>query len=133
MVRIRVATDRPYDVVIGRGLAAELVEAVHGSSKVAIIHPPTLAGIAESTKDFLNESGVDAHRVEIPDAEDGKSLAVAGFCWDVLGTIGLDRLGTVVALGGGAVTDVGGFVAGTWLRGVRLVNVPTTLLGMVDA
>ena len=52
-------------------------------------------------------------------AEDGKALSVAGFYWEVLGRIGLDRQGTIVALGGGAVTDVGGFVAGTWLRGVR--------------
>lgn len=132
-VRIRVATDRPYDVVVGRGLLGELVDVVHGSSTVAVIHPPTLAQAAEATRAELAAAGIDAHRVEIPDAEDGKALAVAGFCWDVLGRIGLDRAGTIVALGGGAVTDLGGFVAGTWLRGVRLVNVPTTLLGMVDA
>ena len=76
---------------------------------------------------------MDAHRIEVPDAEDGKSLAVAGFCWEVLGRIGLDRTGTVVSLGGGAVTDLAGFVAATWMRGVRVVHVPTTLLAMVDA
>ena len=132
-VRIRVATDRPYDVVIGKGLLDELVEAVKGSSKVAIIHQPTLAATAEATRDELVAAGIEAHRVEVPDAEDGKALSVAAFCWEVLGRMGLDRQGTVVALGGGAVTDLGGFVAGTWMRGVRLVNVPTTLLGMVDA
>src|SRR5881275_490270 len=131
--RIRVATGRPYDVVIGRGLGGELVDAVRDSSKIAIIHPPTLASAAEATRDELVAAGVDAHRIEIPDAEDGKALSVAGFCWEVLGRISLDRRGTILALGGGAVTDLGGFVAGTWLRGVRLVNVPTTLLGMVDA
>ncbi|CRK58075.1 3-dehydroquinate synthase [Alloactinosynnema sp. L-07] len=132
-VRIRVATDKPYDVVIGKGLLDELVEAVQGSSKVAIIHQPTLAATAEATRDELAAAGIDAHRVEIPDAEDGKALSVAAFCWEVLGRIGLDRQGTVVALGGGAVTDLAGFVAATWMRGVKLVNVPTTLLGMVDA
>jgi 3-dehydroquinate synthase len=132
-VRIHVATERPYDVVIGRGLRGELIEAVREASKVAIVHPPTLAAMAEATRDDLVAAGVDAHRIEIPDAEAGKALAVAGFCWEVLGRIGLDRTGVIVALGGGAVTDLGGFVAGTWLRGVRLVNVPTTLLGMVDA
>jgi 3-dehydroquinate synthase len=132
-VRIRVATDRPYEVVIGRGLRAELIDAVRESSKIAIIHPPTLANSAEAVRDELIAEGVDAHRIEIPDAEDGKAFSVAGFCWEVLGRIGLDRQGTIIALGGGAVTDLGGFVAGTWLRGVRLVNVPTTLLGMVDA
>jgi 3-dehydroquinate synthase len=131
--RIRVTTGHPYDVVVGRGLLGELVDAVRDASTVAVIHPPTLAATAESTREELVAAGVDAHRVEIPDAEDGKALSVAGFCWEVLGRIGLDRAGTVVALGGGAVTDLAGFVAGTWMRGVRLVNVPTTLLGMVDA
>jgi 3-dehydroquinate synthase len=132
-VRINVATERPYDVIIGRGLRAELVDAVRGASKVAIVHPPTLAVAAEELRDEILAEGMDAHRIEIPDAEDGKALSVAGFCWEVLGRIGLDRQGVIVAFGGGAVTDLGGFVAGTWLRGVRLVNVPTTLLGMVDA
>ncbi|HEU5472826.1 MAG TPA: 3-dehydroquinate synthase [Actinophytocola sp.] len=132
-VRIHAATDRPYDVVVGRGLRAELIDTVRESSRVAIIHQPTLAGVAETLRDDLVGAGVDAHRIEIPDAEDGKALSVAGFCWEVLGRIGLDRLGSIVAVGGGATTDLGGFVAGTWLRGVRLVNVPTTLLGMVDA
>src|SRR5205823_10477841 len=86
-----------------------------------------------AARDEIKAAGVDTHTIEIPDAEDGKALTVAGFCWDVLGRIGLDRQGVVVGLGGGAVTDVAGFVAATWLRGVKLVNVPTTLLGMVDA
>lgn len=132
-VRIQVKTGRPYEVTVGRGLLGELTEALRDASRVALIHPPTLAATAEATREELTGAGLDAHRVEIPDAEDGKALEVAGFCWDVLGRIGLDRRGVVVGLGGGAVTDVAGFVAGTWMRGVRLVNVPTTLLGMVDA
>lgn len=131
--RIRVATDRPYDVVIGRGLTDELVDIVSSSPRVAIVHPPTIVATAEAIRQRLHAAGVDTHLVAIPDAEAGKALAVAGFCWDALASMGLDRGGTVVALGGGAVTDLGGFVAATWMRGVRLVNVPTTLLGMVDA
>ncbi|NIH88524.1 3-dehydroquinate synthase [Amycolatopsis granulosa] len=132
-VRIEVRTARPYPVIIGRGLLGELTEAVKDASGVAIIHQPTLAATAEAVRDELIAAGLDAHRVEIPDAEDGKDLSVAGFCWEVLGRIGLDRQGVVVGLGGGAVTDLAGFVAATWMRGVRLVNVPSTLLGMVDA
>jgi 3-dehydroquinate synthase len=140
-VRIAVTTQQPYEVIVGRGLLGDLVEQVQEASKVAIIHPPTLAKTAETARDEIKAAGVDAHTVEIPDAEDGKALNVAGFCWDVLGRIGLDRQGIVVldrqgivvGLGGGAVTDLAGFVAATWLRGVKLVNVPTTLLGMVDA
>ncbi|MBP2472916.1 3-dehydroquinate synthase [Crossiella equi] len=132
-VKIRVRSAAPYDVTVGRGLLGELVETLRGVAKAAIIHQPTLAETAEAVRDELAAAGVDAHRVEIPDAEDGKALGVAAFCWEVLGKIGLDRQGVVIGLGGGAVTDLAGFVAGTWMRGVRVVHVPTTLLGMVDA
>ena len=132
-VRIRVNAQQPYDVVVGRGLLGELVDFLRGASTVALVHQPTITATVEAVREELSEAGVDAHRVEIPDAEDGKSLAVAGFCWEVLGKIGMDRSGVVVSFGGGAVTDVAGFVAGTWMRGVRVVHVPTTLLGMVDA
>ena len=132
-VRVKVATDRPYDVVIGREIGDEVVAAVAGSPKVAIVHPPTLVGRAGETRQRLRDAGVDTELVPVPDAEAGKTLAVAGQCWDALAAMGMDRGGTVVALGGGAVTDLGGYVAASWMRGVRLVNVPTTLLGMVDA
>ncbi len=131
-MRIRVATAQPYDVIVGRGLAAELLDAI-GTGTVAIVHQPTVVDWAEALRGALESAGADARRIEVPDAEDGKSLAVVGFCWHALGEIGLDRTGTVVALGGGAVTDLAGFVAATWLRGVRVVQVPTTLLAMVDA
>jgi 3-dehydroquinate synthase len=130
--RIRVATAQPYEVVVGRYLRGELLDVVGGGT-VAIVHQPTLIGPAEELRSALELTGADAYRIEVPDAEDSKKLAVAGFCWDVLGKIGLDRTGTVVGFGGGAVTDLAGFVAATWLRGVRLVLVPTTLLAMVDA
>jgi 3-dehydroquinate synthase len=132
-VRIRVATERPYEVVVGRDLGDELVAQVTGAPKVAVIHPPTLTTGAAAVRRRLRDAGVDAHLIEIPDAEEGKTLQVAGRCWDALAAMGMDRGGTVVAYGGGAVTDLGGFVAASWMRGVRLVNVPTTLLGMVDA
>jgi 3-dehydroquinate synthase len=132
-VRIKVATDRPYDVIVGRELGDEVVAAVAGSPTVAIVHPPTLVRNAEELRQRLLDNGFDTHLVPIPDAEAGKTLAVVGQCWDALAAMGMDRGGSVVALGGGAVTDLGGFVAASWMRGVRLVNVPTTLLGMVDA
>jgi 3-dehydroquinate synthase len=131
-LRIRVATAQPYDVIVGRYLRGELVDAVGGGA-VAIVHQPTLTESTESLRSALEFNGAGAYRIEVPDAEDGKTLSVAGFCWDVLGNVGLDRTGTVVGLGGGAVTDLAGFVAANWLRGVRVVQVPTTLLAMVDA
>ncbi|SEL45072.1 3-dehydroquinate synthase [Rhodococcus maanshanensis] len=132
-VRVEVKTASPYPVIIGRGLLGELVDELIGTRTVAIFHQPPLAQTAEAVRAALAAKGIDAHRVEIPDAEDGKDLAVAGFCWEVLGRIGLTRSDAVVSLGGGAATDLAGFVAATWMRGVRIVHVPTTLLAMVDA
>lgn len=69
----------------------------------------------------------------IPDAEPGKTITVANGIWERLGNEGFTRSDAVVGLGGGAATDLAGFVAATWMRGVRYVNCPTSLLAMVDA
>jgi 3-dehydroquinate synthase len=132
-VTVRVAVDPPYPVVIGTGLLDELDELLATRHRVAILHQPVLAQTAETIRGRLAGQGVDAHRIEIPDAEAGKDLPVVGFIWDVLGRIGIGRKDALVSLGGGAATDVAGFAAATWLRGVSIVHMPTTLLGMVDA
>jgi 3-dehydroquinate synthase len=131
--RIQVNGPRPYDVVVGRGLLGELPPLLEGASRVAILHPPTLRATAEAVRDDLSAAGFDAHVIEIPDGEDAKTLQVAGFCWDVLGQVGFTRSDAIVGLGGGATTDLAGWVAAAWLRGVRVVQIPTTLAGMVDA
>ncbi|MDT4945516.1 MAG: 3-dehydroquinate synthase [Pseudonocardiales bacterium] len=131
--RITVGGAAPYDVLIGRGLLGELPPLLGSATRVAIIHPPTLAVTAEAARDDLIAQGLDAHALEVPDGEDAKTLQVAGFCWDVLGQVGFTRSDAVVGLGGGATTDLAGWVAAAWLRGVRVVQVPTTLAGMVDA
>jgi 3-dehydroquinate synthase len=134
-VTIEVASPSPYPVVIGRGASDRLPGTVAGlgAGRALVIHQPSLADEAEAARAGLAAAGVDAHRVEVPDAEDGKALGVAGFCWEVCGRVGLTRQDVVVSLGGGAATDLAGFVAATWMRGVRVVHVPTTLLAMVDA
>ncbi len=132
-VTVEVATDPPYPVVIGTGLLGELAELLAGRHRVAILHQPTLAVTAEAIRTRLSDNGIEAHRVEIPDAEDGKDMRVLAFIYDVLGRIGVGRKDALVSLGGGAATDVAGFAAATWLRGISIVHVPTTLLAMVDA
>ncbi|OJZ74994.1 3-dehydroquinate synthase [Mycobacterium paraffinicum] len=132
-VTVEVAVDPPYPVVIGTDLGDQLVELLCDRHRVAVVHQPVLAHTAEAIRSRLADKGVDAHRIEIPDAEAGKDLPVVGFLWEVLGRIGIDRKDAVVSLGGGAATDVAGFAAATWLRGVDIVHIPTTLLGMVDA
>jgi 3-dehydroquinate synthase len=137
--RITVRGAQPYDVVIGTGLLGELAGLVTvpaagaTAERVAIIHPPTLRTTAEAVRDDLRAQGLDAHVVEVPDGEDAKTVPVAAFCWDVLGQIGMTRSDVVVGLGGGSTTDLAGWVAAGWLRGVRVIQVPTTLAGMVDA
>ncbi|CQD14001.1 3-dehydroquinate synthase [Mycolicibacterium conceptionense] len=132
-VIVEVKVDRPYPVIIGTGLLGELGNTLEGRHKVAILHQPVLTQTAEAVRQHLADKGIEAHRIEIPDAEAGKELPVVGFIWEVLGRIGIGRKDAVVSLGGGAATDVAGFAAATWLRGVDIVHVPTTLLGMVDA
>ncbi|HEU0189874.1 MAG TPA: 3-dehydroquinate synthase [Mycobacterium sp.] len=132
-ITVTVATDPPYPVVIGTGLLGELAGVLGRRHRVAILYQPTLTQTAEAIRAFLADKGIDAHRIEIPDAEDGKELPVLGFVWDVLGRIGIGRKDALISLGGGAATDLTGFAAATWLRGISVVHVPTTLLAMVDA
>jgi 3-dehydroquinate synthase len=131
--RITVSGPSPYDVVVGTGLLGELAAMLGGAAKVAVVHPPTLRVTAEAIQADLIESGFDAHVIEVPDGEAAKTLQVAGFCWDVLAQIGFTRSDAIVGLGGGATTDLTGWVAASYLRGVRVVHLPTTLAGMVDA
>jgi 3-dehydroquinate synthase len=133
LTRIEVAGAQPYPVLVGRNLLGELAPLLAGAARVAILHPPTLRATAEAVRADLAAEGFDAHVIELPDGEDAKTLAVAGSCWDALGRIGLTRSDAVVGLGGGATTDLAGWVAAAWLRGIKVVHVATTLAGMVDA
>jgi 3-dehydroquinate synthase len=133
ITRIPVAGPTPYEVLVGHGLLSQLAPLLAGAVRAAIIHPPTLRATARAVRAELGRAGLAAHAIEVPDGEDAKTLPVAGFCWDVLGRTGFTRSDAVVGLGGGATTDLAGWVAAAWLRGVRVVHVPTTLAGMVDA
>ena len=133
ITRIRVETEAPYDVVVGHGLLGELARLVGEAQRVAVIHPQALAATGLAIRDDLVANGYEAHAVEVPNAEEAKTSQVAAFCWTALGQVGFTRSDAVVGVGGGATTDLAGFVAATFLRGLRVVQVPTTLLGMVDA
>ena len=132
-VVLPVRAERDYDVVIGRGLLGHLATMLVGAQRVAVIHPGALTASAEAVREDLQGQGFQVTLIEVPEAEDAKTAEVASFCWGVLGTAGFTRSDAVVGLGGGATTDLAGFVAATWLRGITVVQVPTTLLGMVDA
>ena len=123
-----------YDVVVGRGLLGSL-SALLGERvrRVLVIHPRALRLTGDTVRDELAAAGFTSLTAEIPDAEEGKHIQVAAFCWQVLGQNDFTRSDAIVAVGGGAVTDLAGFVAATWLRGVKVIHMPTSLLGMVDA
>lgn len=135
--RIPVTADRAedeYEVLVGSGLMGHLAE-ILGSrvQKVLVIHPQALEANGQVVVEQLQGEGYQAFQAVIPDAEEGKRLEVAGFCWQALGQADFTRTDAIVSVGGGAVSDLAGFVAATWLRGIRVVHVPTTFLGMVDA
>ena len=132
--RIRVHAERPYDVVVGRGLLGELGPLLGPScQRVAVVAPVALSATAEAVREDLVAEGYEAIALEVPNGEEAKTPEVAAFCWSVLGQAGFTRTDAIVGIGGGATTDLAGFVAATWLRGVKLIQVPTTVLGMVDA
>ena len=133
MRRVTVPGAAPYDVVIGPGAQVELGLVLAGTPKAAVVHAPPLAAMAAAAVETLQSAGVAAEAVVVPDGEAAKTAEVAAGLWEEFGRLGLTRSDAVVGLGGGAVTDLAGFVAATWTRGVRVVQVPTSLLGMVDA
>ena len=132
--RVTVTGEHPYDVVNGRNLLGELPASL-GSSvrRVLVVHPAALATTADVIIEDLRAHGYETFGAEVPDAEEAKTAQVAAFLWGVLGQADFTRSDAGVAVGGGATTDLGGFVAATWLRGIQVVQVPTTVLAMVDA
>jgi 3-dehydroquinate synthase len=132
--RITVHGEGDYDVLIGRGLDDEIAAAIPTSARrVAVVHSGSRAQDALRVADAVRAAGAEPLLMSVPDGEDAKTADVAASCWAALGRAGFTRSDAVLGVGGGATTDLAGFVAATWLRGVRLVQVPTTLLGMVDA
>jgi 3-dehydroquinate synthase len=130
---IRVATGSPYDVVVGDNLLGLLPGSLGtGVSRVGLVFPEDLGAPAARVRDLLATS-YDVLDLAVLPGERAKTAAVAADCWERLGEAGFTRSDALVTVGGGATTDLGGFVAATWLRGVRVVHVPTTLLAMVDA
>jgi shikimate kinase / 3-dehydroquinate synthase len=104
------------------------------SGRVAVVSDPATAKRYEgAVLRSLDAVGLGSVTIRVPGGERGKRLAVAARLWDSLANEGIGRDGGILALGGGSVGDVAGFVAATYLRGIRIAQIPTTLLGMADA
>lgn len=131
---VHVPTSSPYDVTVGAGLAHECAQSLpEGATRVLIVHTAVMSKQVEALRKAIADTGRTVVLAEVPDAEAGKTAEVLAFCWQVMGRSDFGRADVVVGFGGGAVTDLAGFVAASWMRGVGLVNVPTTLQAMVDA
>lgn len=120
----------PYEVFFGYGVRDQLAALVGDASRAAIIHPEPLRPLAESLSQSLE---IPVTMIPVPTAEAAKTAAVLEQCWNALAQAGLTRNDVVIGLGGGTATDLAGFVAATWLRGVNYISFPTTVLAMVDA
>lgn len=132
--RITVTAERTYDVVVGRHLLGELAGLLGtGVNRVLVIHPESLEATADAVREDLLAQGYEALLAVVPDAEESKTAQVLAFCWQILGQSDFTRTDAIVSIGGGATTDLAGLVAATWLRGIKIVHIPTTLLAMVDA
>ena len=137
MTSIPVTGGRDYNVNVGRGFLSDPQHSISealGSDvrKVLIIHQPSLGKVAQQVREALGQDR-EVLLAEVPDAENAKRIEVASFCWQILGQADFTRSDAIIGLGGGALTDLAGFVAATWLRGVKLIQCPTSVLGMVDA
>jgi 3-dehydroquinate synthase len=128
---------RSYSIVIEAGAlggVGERLRTLGVGRRAALVTDATIMRLhGGAVAAGLERAGFAVTVVEVPEGEPAKTLAVAEHCWDRLLAAGLDRTSTVLGLGGGAVGDVAGFVAATYMRGTHFVTLPTTVLAQVDA
>jgi 3-dehydroquinate synthase len=130
--------DRSYLIVVERGIldsvGERVKEACPQAQRCVVITNPTVGALyLERLVDSLKASGITAVTIEVPDGEKYKNLTEISSVYDRLLTKRLERSSPVVALGGGVIGDMAGFVAATYLRGVPFIQIPTTLLAQVDS
>ena len=129
MTSILVDAERSYSVILTSSWKTELAQLIQGRTRVAVI-------VSESFKpDLEGLLGLESeiHVFDVPDGEEAKNVATLNKLWNWLGAAGFTRSDLIVGLGGGAITDLAGFTAASWLRGLDWIAVPTSLAGMVDA
>lgn len=131
---IQVGGEKPYPVLVGRALLDQVAKYLNEkTAKVLIVHPVALSSSAEILRESLIAAGFEAMLAGVPDTEEAKRIEVAAFCWQILGKSDFNRNDAIIGFGGGSTTDLAGFVAATWLRGIDVLHIPTTVLAMVDA
>src|SRR5437870_8987628 len=128
---------RPYRIAVAAGALAtagpRLRELSVGTRAALVSDAPVTRLYGKTVMASLESAGFAVTAIDVPEGEGAKTLAIAQHCWNELLAAGLDRTSTVLALGGGAVGDVAGFAAATYMRGINFVQLPTTVLAQVDA
>ena len=130
---VKVTGAREYEVKIGHHLQAAIIAQAQKYPAVMIVYAPDVRDYADTLCKSLRVCGLDVSQFAVPRGEAAKDVRVLSAAWAHAGEQHLSRDGLILTIGGGATTDLGGFVAATWLRGVDVIHIPTTLLGMVDA
>lgn len=129
--------DRTYSIGVGIGLLSSIdseMKAIAATRRILLFSNDTVDRLyGEPTLKTLSNAGFECSKLLMADGESYKTLETAMSAYEACNQAGLERWSTIVALGGGVVGDVAGFVAGTYMRGIGLVQVPTTLLAMVDS
>ena len=137
--RIRIdVPGSPHDAMVGYDLSRLVPKAFRGNSAnpsaVVVVSDQRVADQhAQPLMDALSSAGLSVSLHLVPSGESAKTLAVLSGIYEALAAAGVDRRGALIAFGGGSVGDVAGFAAATWMRGIRYVQMPTTLLAMVDS
>jgi 3-dehydroquinate synthase len=129
MTIIAVNAERSYEVTLTNSWRKDLASICEGRTRVAVIVSETYS--PELTE--LKNLDAELHVFQVPDGEDSKSISTLTKVWNWLGAAGFTRSDLIIGIGGGAITDLAGFAAASWLRGLDWVAVPTSLAGMVDA
>lgn len=129
MTTILVKAERSYEVTFSNAWFTNLAKKCENRVRVAIIVSKTFSPDLTTLRDL----DAELHVFEVPDGEDGKNVETIAKLWSWLGAAGFTRSDLIVGIGGGAITDLAGFAAASWLRGLDWIAVPTSLAGMVDA
>ena len=137
MKKITVSASRTYDVLVGKGILKDsgtlIRQAVSSGTAVLVTDDNVNALYGDEVENSLKNAGITVHRFVFPHGEQSKCLEVYGQLLNFMVSAGLTRSDVLIALGGGVVGDLGGFAAATYMRGIKLIQIPTTLIAMTDS
>lgn len=136
MNKILVNAEPAYQIIVGNRLMESVADSIENNvNQIAIVYASAVQNYVEILIKAIKvqHSNITIKKIEAPDSESAKNHEFVNQVWDELGSAKFTRSDLIISVGGGATTDVAGFIAATWLRGIGIIHVPTTLLAMVDA